>query len=162
MGDQEDTGFIMSVSYNRLRRRPSNQADKAFANALNEEVYRDLAIEQFGSWDAAAQDSYFDRKWDTGAYQIIECDGAPIGVLWLQREKDHLWLREIQIQRAQQNQGLGTQLLLDVMTEAHAITLPIRLRVLKGNRALSLYERLGFRVTGEYHDTHTWMEWSPS
>ena len=56
-----------------------------------------------------------------------------------------------------QNRGIGTRLVRDVLAEARAAGLPVRLRVFRVNPARRLYERLGFVATGET-DTHALME----
>jgi len=45
--------------------------------------------------------------------------------------------------------GVGTSVVRDVMHQASRLGLPLRLQVLKANRARRLYERLGFREVAE-------------
>ena len=68
-------------------------------------------------------------------------------------EPDHLRLAEIQIDPAFQNMGIGTALLLDLLGRAKALQKPVRLSVLRGSRAGTLYQRLGLRCYGET-ETH--------
>ena len=56
--------------------------------------------------------------------------------------------------------GMGTALLKDLLAEAERAGKPVRLQVLKTNRAIRLYARLGFAITGE-SPTHLQMEWRP-
>lgn len=121
-------------------------------------MYEGVVIEQFGAWDEAFQDQYFEAKWAIQNYQIVEQDGLRIGAIWVSKETDHLWLREIQISPSYQNSGIGTKLLTMMMDEAARSGLPLRLRVLTANRAKTLYECLGFNVIGIHEDTHYWME----
>jgi len=60
-----------------------------------------------------------------------------------------------------QNHGIGTELLRRLQKEAMRLGVPVRLRVLKKNKALQLYERLDFAVTGET-DTHMLKDWAAS
>lgn len=64
---------------------------------------------------------------------------------------------EIQLLPEFQGHGIGTALLQRELRFADARGLPVRLQVLRENRARTLYERLGFRVCGET-DTHFLME----
>ncbi len=144
-----------------LNLRPANEDDKAFVRRLNADSYRDVVRAQFGLWHDAAEDERFERKWGEKQYQIVERDDRLVGVIWTTREADHIWLREIQICPEDQNQGIGTALITGLMAEAQALNQPLRLRVLTANRAKALYERLGFRVTGLYEDTHFWMQFDP-
>ena len=56
-----------------------------------------------------------------------------------------------------QSRGIGTHLVSELLAGARAAGLAVRLRVLKGNPARRLYEKLGFTVTREI-ETHDYME----
>jgi GNAT superfamily N-acetyltransferase len=56
-----------------------------------------------------------------------------------------------------QGKGSGAQVLRQILFDAAARGLPVRLRCLKWNPALSLYRRHGFLVIGET-ETHFQME----
>jgi ribosomal protein S18 acetylase RimI-like enzyme len=68
-----------------------------------------------------------------------------------------LWLREVFLVPAEQGQGIGSKLVLQEIAGARRLGKPLRLRVLRQNRARALYERLGFSVCGET-ETQYWME----
>jgi ribosomal protein S18 acetylase RimI-like enzyme len=57
-----------------------------------------------------------------------------------------------------QRRGIGSQLIGDLMEDARARGVPIRLSVLFNNPARELYERLGFRVARVEHPRIK-MEW---
>jgi len=48
-----------------------------------------------------------------------------------------------------QRRGIGTEVMQRLIAESNRVDLPIRLNVVKINRAVCLYERLGFRIVGE-------------
>jgi ribosomal protein S18 acetylase RimI-like enzyme len=56
---------------------------------------------------------------------------------------------QLQIAPALQGRGIGERALRTVLRDADAATLPVTLKVLKGNPARRLYERLGFEVVSE-------------
>ena len=58
----------------------------------------------------------------------------------------------------QRGRGIGTMLLEQLVGEARRAGKAVRLRVLRTNRALSLYRRLGFRVVREA-DVYAELEW---
>jgi ribosomal protein S18 acetylase RimI-like enzyme len=66
-------------------------------------------------------------------------------MLKVEERDDCIYLGDIQIDSAYQNQGIGTKLIETVIHRATIANKPIRLRVLKGNSAKNLYVRLGFR-----------------
>ncbi len=141
----------------QLTLRPATDGDKEFLYTLNRAAYRALVERQFGEWDDAWQRRYFEEKWERADYQIIERAGRPIGTVWIAYHDDHVLLHEIQILPEFQGQGIGTALLREELERARGKGVPIRLRVLKQNRARFLYERLGFVVYGET-EAHFLME----
>ena len=58
------------------------------------------------------------------------------------------------------NRGTGVMLIQELQTQATAAKRPLRLQVIRFNRAVGLFERLGFRRTSET-GTHFQMEWLP-
>jgi GNAT superfamily N-acetyltransferase len=143
-----------------MRTRPSTPADRTFLRNLHHAVYRDVVVRQFGSWDERAQDEWFEKGLAEAVMSIVEEAGVPVGAIGLNTAPDCLHLVELQILPQWQNRGLGSTLVDRQLSEARARGVPIRLRVLRENRARLLYERKGFAVTGET-DTHYLMEWHP-
>jgi len=91
-------------------------------------------------------------------FQIITLDGGNAGRLIVNRTRDDLQLVDIALLPIHRNAGIATALLQRLFGEAAATKMPIRLQVLKVNRAGRLYQRLGFTQTGET-ETHLEMEW---
>ena len=137
--------------------RHANPGDKEWGYQLYRRCFRDILIRQFGVWHELWQRNYFEKKWDPSKYQIVVSEGQDVGLVSVRVEEDHIFLVEIQIDPEFQNRGLGTRILRDLIAEAEARGLPLRLRVLHQNRAKNLYSRLGFSRTGETH-THILME----
>lgn len=97
-------------------------------------------VELTHEWDSTIFPASFVAKDTT----IIQADGKDIGMLkWLEKE-DHIYLGDIQIKPDYQGKGIGAQLVQQVIKKANALQLPVRLKVLKGNPAINLYQRLGF------------------
>lgn len=144
------------VARTRCRLRPATAADKALIAALHARCYREVVVAQFGGWDEKLQQGFFEKKWDPARYEIVTVQGTDVGAVAVRRHPDHVFLTELLIDPAFQNQGLGTELVRQILAEAAADGLPLRLQVLRKNRARRLYERLGFVPTGET-DTHILM-----
>jgi len=87
---------------------------------------------------------------------VIEHEGQSIGRLRVVRNHTSITLAGIQILPEYQNQHIGTDLIEQLKQEAELKNIPLCLSVEKDNpNAKHLYERLGFRMTGqddrEYH-----------
>jgi ribosomal protein S18 acetylase RimI-like enzyme len=143
-----------------VRTRPSTPADHAFLRELHHAAYRDAIVRQFGAWDERAQDAWFEQGLELAVFSIVEEAELRIGAIALVSAPDCLHLVELQILPEWQDRGLGSALIDRQLSEARARGVPIRLRVLRENRARALYQRKGFVVTGE-NDTHYLMEWRP-
>ena len=50
----------------KLGRRPVAQADTEFARNAHHQAYHDVVVRQFGTWDEALQDKFFDGDWAGG------------------------------------------------------------------------------------------------
>ena len=81
-------------------------------------------------------------------FQIVLVDGANAGRLVVHRTPDALRVVDMALLPQHRNAGLGTALLQRVFGEALGTQKPLRLEVLKTNRAARLYQRLGFVVIG--------------
>ena|ERR1051326_1802850 len=67
----------------RYTLKRATNADRAFAERLHEECYRDVVRCQFGAWDSAVQSRFFEQKWQPEHYCIIMFEEEAIGVLAL-------------------------------------------------------------------------------
>jgi ribosomal protein S18 acetylase RimI-like enzyme len=96
-----------------------------------------------------------------GQFCIICQDNRPIGRLVVNRSAEEVRVVDLALLPAHRNRGIGTLLMRQVCDEAARSGKPVRLSVLKNNRAARWYERLGFTKTGEagFHDE---MEWRPA
>ena len=142
----------MNISY-----RSTEEADREFARNVHHSSYRDVVERQFGSWDQELQDKFFMEGWKPGISQIIMADLNPIGSLLVEYHDDCLKLVEVQILPEYQSQGIGSEILQQQIALARSKRLPLRLQVLKENKAQELYLRHGFVKSGET-DTHVLME----
>ena len=111
----------------------------------------------WGTWDATEHEAKFRERFDVTTISIVQVDGCDVGYVKVEREADHDFLAGIYLAATHRNHGLGTAILEDVLERCRRAGRVLRLRVLRPNPARKLYERLGFRVTGET-ETHFQME----
>ena len=97
-----------------------------------------------------AQATGYESRYGNEGHCVVELDGEAIGRIWVARSAEEIHLVDIAILRAYRARGIGTQLLGQLLREGQERGLPVRQYVLKSNeRALRLYERVGFRVVRE-------------
>ncbi len=107
-----------------------------------------------------AQHQYYREQFSQAAFWVIEKDGCPVGRLYLDQNDAELRVIDIALLPEYRGRGWGTALLEDVMAAAQQSGRPVRIHVERFNPALSLYERLGFRIL-EDKGVYYFMEWAP-
>jgi GNAT superfamily N-acetyltransferase len=99
--------------------------------------------------DRTAHEASFSRQWNTTQVRIIVVDGTNAGWVQTAREDGEMFLAQMFVESRFQCQGIGTEIMKRLISEATALSLAMRLNVVRINPARRLYERLGFRVTHE-------------
>jgi len=140
--------------------RPVTDDDYEYLYVLNEATMRTYAEQTYGPWDEDVQRRIFAERWTPESMRIAVIDGQDSGMLEVIPSETSVWLANIRVAPEYQRRGIGTQIISEVLRDAHGRDLPVSLRVLKVNPARRLYERLGFVVVGET-ETHHLMEARP-
>jgi ribosomal protein S18 acetylase RimI-like enzyme len=146
--------------------RPEQPQDEAFLR----ELYASTRQEELDAWgwppemrsaflamQFKASQGYH-RVFPDAEFQIVLLNGANAGRLIIHRTRDELQLVDIALLPQYRNAGIGSALLQRILGEAAATKKPLRLQVLKTNRAARFYQKLGFEKTGET-ELHFEMEW---
>jgi len=135
----------MDITY-----RSATAADFDFLFALHEASMRLYVEETFGPWDEEFQRAYFQDHFFPSEVNIILLDGQMVGMLRVQERTEETFLAAIEILPGWQRRGIGTRVIRALVNDASARGKPVALMVLKTNiAARSLYQRLGFGITGE-------------
>ena len=150
--------------------RPINQEDEPFlyqvyASTREEELKVVPWSEQekvaFLKMQFEAQHKYYQEQYSKAKYWVIERQNKPIGRLYLDYRTDEVRIIDIAILSEHRNQGIGSQILRDILAEAEKRNLPVRIHVEQYNSALNLYLRLGFKKIGDI-GVYFLMEWQPN
>ncbi|MCR4274859.1 MAG: GNAT family N-acetyltransferase [Candidatus Campbellbacteria bacterium] len=148
------------IQQKQLKRRPAEEQDYEFARQVHHASYRDVVEKQFGSWDEQKQDKFFRSAWESSPHELIYCNGEPCGYFSMHETDDAIQLHELVLLPEFQGQGIGSEILKESLEQVRAKHKPVRLQVLKKNKAANLYRRMGFKETGET-ETHIEMEFNP-
>ncbi len=116
--------------------------------------------ENFLRFQFHAQRTYYDEHFKDAEFSIIEVDGEAAGRLYLDRREDEIRLVDIALLPTCRGQGVGSQLMADILAEGERKKLLVRIHVESNNPAMRLYHHLGFEKIEE-QGVYWLMEWIP-
>jgi GNAT superfamily N-acetyltransferase len=116
-------------------------------------------INEFLGMQYEAQ-QHFSENEHSATDEIILWQGEPAGRLIVERREDEIRCVDLALLPEHRSGGIGSFLLRKLQDEARQAKMPLRLQVIRFNRAVNLFERAGFERTSET-GTHFQMEWNP-
>lgn len=93
-----------------------------------------------------AQHRWYQEHYAGASFDLVLVGGIPAGRLYVARWPREIRIVDISLLPEHRGQGIGGALLQRVLEESAATDLPVSIHVERFNRALRLYDRLGFRV----------------
>jgi ribosomal protein S18 acetylase RimI-like enzyme len=109
----------------------------------------------------AAQSAHYAEHYTGMTSDVVLVDGEPAGRLLVARWREEIRIVDIALLAEFRGRGAGGELLAELMDEATEMGKRLSIHVERDNRALSLYERLGFKPVGET-GVYLRMEWDPA
>lgn len=144
--------------------------DQAFLKKL----YYGIRKDDFEMWSAMGKEQaeklmdmqltalmqQYERDFPGADHFIIVHEDEPVGrFISIKKEKEYRAI-DLAVLPDFQNLGIGTKVFEYWMNEAAANNIVFTLHVLKTNRAIRLYQRLGVKIAGE-SGSHYFMNWHP-
>jgi len=108
-----------------------------------------------------AQHTHYQQYFTNATFDVILRDNEAIGRIYIEVNDDEIRLIDIALLPEYRGQGIGANLIDQLLQKSREISLPIRLRVEPDNPALRLYQCLGFRTIAD-EQTNLQMEWIPA
>ena len=129
--------------------RAAVAADFGFARGIHHAGMRWLGERLHGRWDDVVQDERFKQKFVLGEVRIIVAGSDDAGYLQTAVEAGDVVIKELHIDEAFRNRGIGTKVLRMLLAEARRMAKPMTVTVVVFNPALAFYQRAGFRIVSE-------------
>ncbi len=101
-----------------------------------------------------AQHAHYQQHFPDARFEVLLVDGQPAGRLYVRRTVEAISIVDITLLPPHRGGGLGTRLLRELLDEGARSGKPVRIHVEHFNRALRLYERLGFRRAHGFRSWH--------
>jgi ribosomal protein S18 acetylase RimI-like enzyme len=106
-----------------------------------------------------AQHTYYQHQYRNAAFSIALLDGVPAGRLYVDERATDIRIVDITLLPKFRNLGLGQFILTNLQQKACHEGKSLSIHVERDNRALHLYERLGFQVINDSHPVYLLMTW---
>lgn len=107
------------------------------------------SLEVLGRFDPVRARARFLEDFSPECTRHLVVKGRRVGVVVLRLEPQHLLLDHLYVHPDHQGQGLGAAVVADVMRQAAALGLPVKVTALRGSRSNHFYQRLGFELVEE-------------
>ncbi|MDB6037740.1 MAG: GCN5-related N-acetyltransferase [Verrucomicrobiales bacterium] len=138
---------------------------KIYASTREEELklapWDQNQLAQFLTMQFNAQHRFYRQTFPNATFDIVVSDRTDCGRMYVHRAVDEIRIIDIALLPRYQNVGIGSFLISRILNEANGSQRVVRIHVEKTNRALRLYERLGF---GRIEDEQIYwlMEYTPA
>lgn len=135
------------MTINQISLRPASNQDLDFLLKLRLECM-DEHFERLGiSYSTEQHLERINYRFDSA--RIVVKNHKKVGMVKFFRDCDQWIIIQLQIAPEYQGQGIGSQLVKDIIDKASQDGAVVSLSVLKNNPAQDLYKRLGFEITDE-------------
>src|SRR5260370_13013335 len=118
-------------------------------------------ISEFLSMQHEAQQLFYQTDYLRAVDEIILIEGEPAGRLIVERREHEIRCVDLALLPGHRGAGVGTFLIQRLHEDARHANKPLRLQIIRFNRAVTLLQRLGVVRTSET-GTHFQLEWRPS
>jgi GNAT superfamily N-acetyltransferase len=117
-------------------------------------------VDEFLGMQYEAQKHFLANEYQRADDELILFEAEPAGRLIVERREHEIRFVDLALLAEHRNSSIGTFLIRRLQNEARREKKPLRLQIIRFNRAVSLLERLGFARISET-GTHFQMEWLP-
>jgi len=127
---------------------------------LRELGWTEDRVNEFLGMQYDAQRHFLANEYKRADDELILFEAEPAGRLIVERREHEIRFIDLALLAEHRNGGIGAFLIRRIQNEARREEKPLRLQIIRFNRAVSLLERLGFARISET-GTHFQMEWRP-
>ena len=138
-----------------LERRPVAAADEPFLRELYASTRPEVAgwpdepRTAFLAQHLEAQRTGWTETFPGSVHEVIVVGGRAVGRVWVYSSADERLIVDLALLPEHRRQGIGTQVVAEVLTEADGMGVPVRAHVERMNTpSLAFWMRLGFREIG--------------
>ena len=135
------------MNINGISFRPAQESDINYLLQLRMETMTEHLVNS--SMEVSEENHLSRILYQFESAKLIYVDGKEAGLLKVIEDEQKVEIIQIQISPAYQEKGIGESIIKPILNDALSKNLPVQLSVLKSNRAINFYKKLGFKVIGE-------------
>lgn len=132
----------------------TREEEMAMLEQWPEEFKHNFLEQQF-----SAQHTYYQSQFKEAEFLIILYNGLPAGRLYIDRRPDTIHMIDIALLPQYRGKGYGEYLIRQLFDEAALLGKAVSIYVERQNRALHLYERMGFEVIDDSNQVYLLMNY---
>jgi GNAT superfamily N-acetyltransferase len=140
--------------------RPASGRDRGFAERLYLDTMRPL-LQRLEAWDEDATLAHFRAVYEPKQVRLIENQRVQVGYLQVAETEAALTILQIHLRAEARGRGIGHAIIGTLLVYAGKCGKDVLLSVVRHNRAITLYRRLGFAVVAE-DALRLHMRWQPA
>jgi len=130
----------------RFQLRDARDSDFPFAEALYLGTMEPL-LSALGDWDQGKYRRRIRRLFKAQESHVITVDGREVGFMQVIETDEDINIVQLHLAEGYRGLGIGTQIATDLVARAERDRKTLSLSAPRNNRAISLYERFGFKVS---------------
>jgi ribosomal protein S18 acetylase RimI-like enzyme len=128
--------------------RPARQEDFGFARELYLSSMKPL-LQALDAWNEEEIETAFRGYFDVDEIRVVILDDEDVGWIQISHTDSEVCLDQLHLVEASRDRGIGTALIARTIDDAAQQNKNVSLSLVKGNRAIRLYKRLGFHQVAE-------------
>lgn len=101
-------------------------------------------VDEFLAMQFAAQHKHYQQHYPEASFDLIHHNNRAVGRLYVDRSLADIRIVDIALLPDFRGMGIGSRLLQSILAESRLTQRPVAIHVEKNNRAIALYQRLGF------------------
>jgi GNAT superfamily N-acetyltransferase len=106
-------------------------------------------LQALNAWNEEDMECAFKTYFNIDEIRIVTLNGRDVGWIQISRTAQEFCLDQVHLVEEARDMGIGTRLIEDTIAQAAAENKNVSLSLVKGNRAIALYKRMGFEHVAE-------------
>lgn len=154
----------MKITFRKIEDNDLSFLKQVYRSTREEELqlvdWPESQKDQFITQQFEAQHDYYQQVYHEATFDIIYCDNIPSGRLYLWESEKQIRIVDIALLPQFCNKGIGNMILNQLIEKSESASKILSIHVECYNRALSLYQRLGFEQK-DHTGVYFYMERQP-